>query len=164
MLKSNSLIEFTQNYDNLAIRAFDTTSTHNFYSTTFKFPNVAMFKNKHIIPYVLIHELETIPLAYCLPHALYTVGVGVNGSTIYYTLRDGKLAIRIPKILQSTGLLAISRVSCKIVLENPRDWANPETQEFFDFRVSDFPMPDEYINKLLYPEQYAEAPQPVEQE
>lgn len=162
MLKHSSLSEYTQPYRNIPVRSYEMNETHVFFKTTLIFPNIFVYKNMHQVPTLYIHKLESVPVSYCFPNQLDTVGTGVNARTVYFTVRNNQIYLKIPLKLKQ-GALAISEINFDAVLENPREWLDPNTGEFFDFRTAHFPMPDEAINRLLYDEQYTEEQPAVEE-
>lgn len=146
--KSSTKLEaFSQKYSNIELRTYATDELGNIYAKlNIPFPSIVMFNNEHLIIDILIGDNSKYELAYVTPLALKFAGARYNSKTIYYTLVDNKIRIKIPPTLRFLATADYATVIC--ILEDPSQYFDYATNKEFDIRFDEYPFPNEMLSVL----------------
>lgn len=144
--KSNTKLDaFEQIYKNINLKTYEIDKDGYIYAKLeTPMPRIVMFNNEHLILRVILGDDSKYEIAYVTPATLKFAGGRFNSKTVYCTLVDNKIRIKIPPKLKFLATADVATVHC--ILEDPATYFDFEKNREFDIRFDEYPFPSEMLH------------------
>jgi len=144
--KSNTKLDaFEQVYKNVDLKTYNVDTEGNIYAKLeLPLPRIVMFNNEHLILRVIIGDDSKYEIAYVTPATLQFAGSRFNNKTVYCTLIENKIRIKIPPKLKYLATADKATIHC--ILEDPAEYFDLEKNREFDIRFDEYPFPSEMLH------------------